>query len=62
VQQAKKLSPDGPQPLVGVTSLKFVNDERYRGPMLQVLAWTFIYAGLVVLLTFFLGFLLAFSA
>ena len=38
---------------------KVVNDERYRGPMLQVLAWTFIYAGLVVLSTFFLGFLLA---
>ena len=38
---------------------KVINDERYRGPMLQVLAWTFIYAGLVVLTTFFLGFLLA---
>ena len=38
---------------------KVINDERYRQPMLQVLAWTFIYAGLVVLSTFFLGLLLA---
>ena len=38
---------------------KVVNDERYRGPLLQVLAWTFIYAGLVVLTTFFLGLFLA---
>jgi arabinogalactan oligomer/maltooligosaccharide transport system permease protein len=27
---------------------KVINDERYRQPLLQVLAWTFIYAGLVV--------------
>jgi arabinogalactan oligomer/maltooligosaccharide transport system permease protein len=38
---------------------KVINDERYRQPLLQVLAWTFIYAGLVVLSTFFLGLLLA---
>lgn len=38
---------------------KVINDERYRAPMLQVLAWTFTYAGLVVLSTFFLGLLLA---
>lgn len=38
---------------------KVINDERYRQPMLQVLAWTFIYAGLVVMSTFFLGLLLA---
>jgi arabinogalactan oligomer/maltooligosaccharide transport system permease protein len=38
---------------------KVINDERYRQPLLQVLAWTFIYAGLVVLTTFFLGLILA---
>lgn len=38
---------------------KVINDERYRQPLLQVLAWTFIYAGLVVLSTFFLGLMLA---
>lgn len=38
---------------------KVVNDPRYRAPMLQVLTWTFIYAGLVVFTTFFAGLLLA---
>lgn len=38
---------------------KVMTDQRYRGPMGLVLAWTFSYAALVVLSTFFFGLILA---
>lgn len=40
---------------------KVFGDERYRAPLIRVLIWTFIFPFLVVLTTFFLGFLLALS-
>ena len=38
---------------------RVIEDPRYRAPMVQVLTWTFIYAFLVVITTFFAGLLLA---
>jgi arabinogalactan oligomer / maltooligosaccharide transport system permease protein len=38
---------------------RVLEDPRYRAPMVQVLTWTFIYAFLVVITTFFSGLLLA---
>ncbi|MEY3156851.1 MAG: hypothetical protein RL257_871, partial [Actinomycetota bacterium] len=50
----------GWQSTVGLYNFqRVIEDERYRAPMVQVLTWTFIFAFLVVLTTFFAGFLLA---
>jgi arabinogalactan oligomer/maltooligosaccharide transport system permease protein len=50
----------GWQSTVGLYNFqRVVEDERYRAPMVQVLTWTFVFAFLVVLTTFFAGFLLA---
>ena len=50
----------GWQSTVGLYNFqRVIEDERYRAPMIQVLTWTFIFAFLVVLTTFFAGFLLA---
>ena len=38
---------------------RVIEDPRYRAPMVQVLTWTFVYAFLVVITTFFAGLLLA---
>ena len=50
----------GWQSTVGLFNFERIfKDPRYRAPMVQVLTWTFIFAFLVVLTTFFAGFLLA---
>jgi arabinogalactan oligomer/maltooligosaccharide transport system permease protein len=58
-ESGEELEP-GWQSTVGLYNFqRVIEDERYRAPMVQVLTWTFIFAFLVVLTTFFAGFLLA---
>jgi arabinogalactan oligomer/maltooligosaccharide transport system permease protein len=57
--EGEELEP-GWQSTVGLYNFqRVIEDERYRAPMIQVLTWTFIFAFLVVLTTFFAGLLLA---